>query len=37
MKIVVGLLLFANLALNHSYYTSYTPQGGGTTLYGANV
>ncbi|MHB1643920.1 MAG: TonB-dependent receptor domain-containing protein, partial [Acidithiobacillus sp.] len=29
--------LFANLALNHSYYTSYTPQGGGTTLYGANV
>jgi iron complex outermembrane receptor protein len=29
--------LFANLALNHSYYTSYTPQGGGATLYGANV
>ena len=29
--------LFANLAFNHSYYASYTPQGGGTTLHGANV
>lgn len=29
--------LFANLGLNHSYYTSYTPQGGGTTLHNENV
>ena len=29
--------LFANLALNHSYYTTYIPQGGGNTLHNVNV
>ncbi len=29
--------LFANLSLNHSYYTKYLPQGGGTAMGGINV
>jgi len=29
--------VFANLSLNHSYYTSYIPQGGGATLQNVNV